>query len=96
MFTLAGEPLVWIGGQQTSYRASPDTLEARWNEHGATCLGEPRLLSSPNPLAPVMFPNLVDSIRTACPNLPPCTNTNVADLDGALRVTANPKLPLQF
>lgn len=92
-FTLAGEPLVWKGGLQTAYAMSPGSIDARWDEHGAICVGEPRLVSTTNPQAATLFPDVESMIKNAChaANHPvqPCTNLDVEDLDRGLVISAN-------
>lgn len=91
-FTLAGEPIAWMGGVFPTYPdyVHPTTLDARWSPDGATCLGpEPRMMYSTNPLAPSIFPNVTKQIRDLCPKLPDCANTNVYDFDSARIVSSN-------
>ncbi len=93
-FTVGGEPLFWkTSNSYMSFYEQPDTLEARWNEHGATCIGTPRLRISSNPLAWSLFPNIYDSIATHCPSsVPPnCSNLDLSSFDGNLVVSGNPQ-----
>jgi hypothetical protein len=92
-FTLGGEPLYWqTSNGYMSFFGNPTTLEARWNENGATCLERPRLKVSKNPLALQAFPDIWDAIRTRCPQSvpPPCSDLSPSTFDGQLVVSANP------
>lgn len=94
-YTLAGEPLVWKGGQQPNYPALPaghaiTSLDARWYEGGALCYDEPRIKVTTNPgviRTPLIDP--VSAIAAECPWLPTCANHDWTDMDGAKLVTAN-------
>jgi hypothetical protein len=88
--TVSGEPLVWQGGL-VDLAADPTTLEARWDENGAICMGTPRLLENPPPPGAGFPPNVWDFIVEACDGQvpPPCANTDPRDIDGALRLSSN-------
>ena len=89
-FTLPGQPLLWLGGALEDYLAGPTTIEARWNEKGATCLGTPRIKYHPSPEAEAQWgPDITTVIAGTCPDLRQCSNVDVADFDGALRISAN-------
>lgn len=91
-FTVAGQPLAWRDPQQVMhFYAGATTLEARWDENGATCLGRPRLLHPVNAAGAQLFPDIYAAIASECPLLfdHPCTNTNLYDFEGADRVSAN-------
>jgi hypothetical protein len=92
-YTVSGEPLVWKGGVLTDYLLPPAGLEARWTENGALCLGKVRLLETDSPDAPVLFPDPIEDMIGAECSVPYCANTDPNDLDGALRVSANPPIP---
>ena len=88
-FTVPGEPLLWQGGR-VSYALPSFSLEARWDEHGATCLGTPRLDAYPDPASG--FPSeVLTDIAARCGERmpPPCENVDPLDRDGALIVSAN-------
>lgn len=71
-FTVTGTPLLWQGtspGMMAYWQPpQPGTLEARWDELGATCLGTPRLTVHPSPLFPVSkyVPTLAAYLMAAC------------------------------
>lgn len=92
-FTLAGEPIAWKGGLQRDYPsgARVTTLEARWSELGARCLGvEPRMRSSQNPAAAIEFPDVFQDIYSRCPALPDCAAPEDTDsMDGTRIVSVN-------
>lgn len=103
-FTVAGEPLFpKTANGYVPFMSVPETLEGRWNENGAVCIDEYRLLVSNNPLKATYFPDLangtpgvVAKIEQHCPlakRPPPCNalpgNYSFA---GSLVVTANPTL----
>lgn len=93
-FTIGGEPLFWkTSNSYMNFYGQPETLEARWNENGATCLGKPRLYTSANPLAWSLFPNIYRTIAAHCPNaVPPnCSNLDPHNFDGSLVVSGNPQ-----
>lgn len=92
-FTVGGEPLYWkTSNGYMAFYGNPTTLEARWNENGATCLELPRLKTSKNPLAQQAFPDIWDAIRTRCPLSvpPPCSDMSPSNFDGQLVVSGNP------
>jgi hypothetical protein len=101
-FTVSGEPLFWkTSNGYATFMSQPATLEARWNENGAVCLGEHRLLLSNNPLKPLYFPDAADGtpgvevkMDLYCPALrmpPPCNSLpGNYDFAGSTVVTANP------
>jgi hypothetical protein len=87
-FTVAGQTLVWRGGDIRSFYRAPLSLEARWNENGATCVDQPRMLTPTTPLGAQTFPDIWSAIRSECrPRR--CTSEDPYDFGGALRVSAN-------
>jgi hypothetical protein len=82
--TMSGTPIRWQGGL-VQYMPTPDKIEARWDENGARCVNDLRLEANPNP----DFPDPRAKLMSFC-KPPPCTNTNLYDFDGALRVSAIP------
>lgn len=103
-FTVAGEPLYWkTSNGYMSFQGQPDSFEARWNENGAVCVDEHRLLLSDNPLAPLHFPDAANGtpgveakIDLYCPAVrqpPPCNALpGNYDFAGSMVVTGNPLL----
>ena len=92
-FTVGGEPLFWkTSNGYMPFHGTPSTLEARWNENGATCIDQPRLKTSKNPLAQQAFPDIRDAIRVHCPlsEPPPCSDLDPSSFDGQLVVSGNP------
>ncbi len=92
-FTVGGEPLYWKSANgYMSFFANPQTLEARWNDKGVVCLGQPRLKQTKSVTAQQLYPDIYAAIADVCPqNLPPdCANLEFEKLDGALAVSANP------
>lgn len=90
--TVNGEPLVWMGGALPAYATDPSALEARWDEHGATCLDTPRLVANAPPSDAGFSPNIWDDIAAACPGgvLPPrCIDPDPQHVNDALRISAN-------
>jgi hypothetical protein len=85
-FTVAGQPLSWQGDAVT-YWGQPRSLEARWNERGATCVNEPRMMF-PTELGKETFPDIWLAIGDVC-KVPLCSNLRLDDYDGALRMSAN-------
>ena len=84
-FTVGGTPLVWMGGLAEDYYSTPNQIEARWTEAGASCLMVPRLAFHPHP----EFPNVSQMVNDAC-SIPSCSsNPETSDLDGALRISGN-------
>lgn len=86
-FTVAGQPLVWRGDQMVFWRP-PRVLEARWNEQGAMCLVEPRLVH-PTPAGARAFPDIWQAIQMFC-QPQKCLDLDPYDDDGADRITGNP------
>jgi hypothetical protein len=98
-FTAAGTPILWRQnppGMTYRFQPQPGTLEARWNENGAICLGTPRL--AVHPVAE--FPDLAKSIQRACSSsrIPgpleesrprPCRGTDLLPSGDELITTAN-------
>jgi hypothetical protein len=92
-FTVGGEPLFWkTANTYMKYYAPPTTLEARWDAKGATCLGQPRLRTSKNPIAAAVFPDINAAIDAQCAATrpPPCADVDLDDFAGAAVVSANP------
>lgn len=95
-FTLAGEPIAWKGGVLADYPSyvHPTTLDARWDETGAVCLGdELRMESSTNPQAPTEFPDVRAQVKETCPdraNL--CANLDPFVFDAGRVISANREL----
>ena len=89
--TIPGVPLLWIGGAIDEYLIDkPPSIEARWNEFGATCVGTPRLEFTPSVPALEWFPDIRDAIKTACGGTPPpACSDDIYAFEGALRVSAN-------
>lgn len=109
-FTVAGMPLNWadidtydtgVAGKWMKFEsdngAMPNNLEieARWNEHGATCLSVPRvdhnLATHPEgkeTYDPMGFATLEDAIKSECSRPPPCAKDEF-EFDGHHIVTAN-------
>lgn len=93
-FTLAGEPIAFKGGLFPQYPAgiTITTLDARWNQNGATCLYDPRLATTTNAGAPEVYSpdaSVKDAIYAQCPALPYCVNHDPSDLDGSLLISVN-------
>lgn len=92
-FTVAGEPLVWRDSRSwLSFYAPPTGIEARWSATGATCLESPRLLVSPNPQVPILFPDIELAIAAECARPPKCSvveDTDVNKFFGKPFVSAN-------
>ena len=86
-FTVAGQKLAWQGGQMPFF-ATPERLEARWNQDGATCLEVPRMLFPTTKEGAALFPDIKAAIHAECPSLPVCSQRDPFDMDGALRVSA--------
>lgn len=92
-FTVGGEPLYWkTANGYMDYYSVAKTVEARWSANGATCLGQPRLQVSSNPLAAAVFPDIKLAIEQACPTTrpPACGNLDVTSFDGQLAISSNP------
>jgi hypothetical protein len=88
-FTVAGEPLRWRGGLVGFY-TFPSSLEARWTNEGAACLYEPRLRHTTSTLAAQIFgPDIDKAILDHC-SIPMCSDLDVTNFDGAMRVSGNP------
>ena len=88
-FTVARQKLVWKSAS-VPYHAPPWKLEARWNESGAMCLNNPRMLYPSTALGPVYFPNIGVALAAANCNPPPCANLDPNDLERADRISSNP------
>ena len=80
-FTAPGEPLHWADDKGWMQVNATDTLEARWNEKGAICLGKPRLVANPNWMwkDPSGEPDVQVAIDNECKlangaTLPPCAD----------------------
>jgi hypothetical protein len=85
--TIPKTPLRWKT-ELVPYFPTPKEIEARWTENGASCLSNPRLGNYDE-----YFDDVESSIRLACAPAappPPCTNTDLHDFDGKLRVSAIP------
>jgi hypothetical protein len=65
-------------------------LEARWTEHGASCLDKPRLDANPNPLGTSTYPDVEAAIAAQCKRPSPCSVTDPGKFDGHHLVSANP------
>lgn len=97
-FTINGQPLYWKTADGTMrFAGAPGTLEARWSEHGAECLSQPRLLSSDSPAVHELFPDGDDgtpgiwaAIAERCALPPACAEQQAFGFSGAHVVTANP------
>ncbi|HEY5937992.1 MAG TPA: ADYC domain-containing protein [Kofleriaceae bacterium] len=87
-FTVPGQRLAWMGGQMT-YFSAPGRLEARWSEHGAVCLEQPRMARPTTVEGEKMFPDIESAIATECKRPPLCEERSPYDFAGALRVSAN-------
>jgi hypothetical protein len=96
-FTIAGQPLDYKNSSKTlQYIAvTPLSLEARWDEGGATCLDTARLDANPSDAAKAQFPDGVLAAMLAtekCVLPPPCA-ASVESFDGHYLNSANPQLP---
>jgi hypothetical protein len=87
-FTVAGQRLVWRGGD-VDYVKPPRKLEARWDEHGAVCLWNPRMGAPTTAEGAIRFPDIEAAIAAECPRPPYCTDLNQWELHGALRISSN-------
>lgn len=89
-FTIAGQPLGWIDDEQwMAYKQPPETIEARWSDRGATCLGSPRLFANPSPEGNDAFKDIKGAIDQACGEIPQCLGLPT-ELDSKHLVSANP------
>lgn len=92
-FTVGGEPLYWKSADgYMSFFGTPKTLEARWSDKGAVCLGQPRLKVTKLAIAQQTYPDIYAAIEAQCPQaMPPqCLDTDLANFDGQLAVSGNP------
>lgn len=92
-FTVGGEPLYWTSSNgYMPFFANPETLEARWNEHGAVCIGQPRLKTTKSTIAQQTFPSIDAAIDEQCAATrpPSCDDIDVNNFDSALVVSGNP------
>ena len=98
-FTVTGQHLVWQDQHVPAwveFFRYPQTLEARWNENGAICIGEPRMKTPTTSYGANMFNFDVEKeILLRCGAQAPPRCADVSDTDpwnfaGALRVSANP------
>jgi hypothetical protein len=87
-FTVAGQKLVWQGGQMT-YFSTPRRLEARWDERGAVCLEQPRMDNPTTAEGAALFPDIEAAIAAECVRPPVCEERSPHAPLGALRVSAN-------
>ena len=97
-FTVAGQKLVWTGGQMP-FMATPDAIEAQWNENGAICLDTPRMAQPTTETGMKMYPRvqeLEDAIEAQCGKRPrPCDQPGERDTTsfvlpaGSLRASGN-------
>lgn len=93
-YTVSGQPLYWK--DSLHLMEFPDShvhapIEARWSSHGAICVGQPRLDANPPASWPEMLSKpVMTDILTECPDLPPCSDTDPFDQDGAYLISANP------
>ncbi len=91
-FTVPGQPLLWKDENNWYNSVAPGyTIEARWNENGATCLDIPRVDYSVegSPIFPNGVEPLLDPQWGWCASRPPpCTGTT-ADFQGAHLISAN-------
>ena len=83
--TAHGTPLLWKGGYLGAYIAPVSKLEARWTENGAKCINALRLDFFPSPLIPEPWKML----KATC-QVDACSDADVEDLGGGLRVSAIP------
>ena len=90
-FTVQGQKLVWQG-DGTTYGFAPDVLEARWTEHGASCIHAPRMLFPTTQEGQTAFPDIWQSIASECQPVM-CTDLDPLNYDGAYFVSAKPKAP---
>ena len=82
-FTVAGQPLNWTDSRGwMRYASNNPTLEARWTEHGATCLNTPRVVAHPTPEATELFGDTNAEFNAAiaeiCPRPRPCVGDDFA------------------
>jgi hypothetical protein len=88
-FTVARQKLVWKSATE-SYLLPPWKLEARWNERGAMCLNNPRMLYPSTLAGQNFFPDIWDALADAQCSPPPCMNLDPNNLQGAYRMSSNP------
>ena len=90
-FTVQGQKIVWQGGD-TTYGVTPEVLEARWTENGASCVHAPRMLFPTTPEGPTAFPDIWQAITNECQPAT-CTDLDPLSYDGAYFVSAKPQPP---
>jgi ADYC domain len=88
-FTVARQKLVWRS-KTVAYAFPPWKLEARWNESGATCLNNPRMLYPSTPSGSIEFPDIYAALAASNCHPPSCANLDIQNLDGADRMSSNP------
>jgi len=103
-FTVAGQPLRWADDHATmlflpqgGFPTPATTLEARWTEHGAACLGVPRAAVMNSPASAVFpdpgFSNVRSEIVAWCASvghvIPDCADPTLGT-DGYHLVSVNP------
>lgn len=90
-FTVQGQKVVWQGGNAT-YPVTPEVLEARWTENGASCVHAPRMLFPTTSEGATTFPDIWQAITSVC-NPAMCTDLDPLSYDGAYFVSAKPLPP---
>lgn len=90
-FTVQGQKIVWQGGD-TMYGITPEVLEARWTEHGASCVHAPRMLFPTTQDGQTTFPDIWQAIMSEC-NPAMCTDLDPLSYDGAYFISAKPQPP---
>jgi ADYC domain-containing protein len=89
-FTVDGEQLVWRARSGMRFYNTPATIEARWSEYGALCVGEPRLLDTAIPDAQKEFPDIWTAIYSECvPRKCRQLDPNYDEYRGEIITTAN-------
>lgn len=96
-FTFSGEPLEWRDQLQPGMeylRLGPtDNLEARWDENGAICVSDPRLMRTPNPAAATAYQTLWADIADECKavghRIRTCGDLDVYGNEGELITSVN-------
>jgi hypothetical protein len=100
-WTVHGHPLTYkdsLGSLTYSPAAGLDSVDARWNQYGATCLGIPRVAANATANSKPYFGQDLNTIRDAInaecmamrrPQLPTCQG-GVGPMDNQYLVSANP------
>ncbi len=89
-YTVGGQPLYWLDDNHWNLPLGSGTREALWNENGAVCLNQPRMLANPSTDTAYWWPEIVQRSDIPCASALPLCPITALPTGGSPVLSLNP------